>query len=72
MVQVRVLQLVLDEHASVVARIAGYDVGAERPDVHLGVIDFELNADRRRQVIQVCGEPRRGVVCFVSLVLRHD
>ncbi len=64
MAVVSALQLVLDYHGSIVR--FGKDVHGERPDPRFLFDKFQIQAQRRTQLVQVFSQPRRKVPRFIT------
>ena len=60
------LQLVLDENAAPIGRVAGDDIGRKLLDGDFRAFRFQRNPNRLGQPLHVCGQPGREVLRFVS------
>ncbi len=64
--EIRVCELVLDEDPSAIGRIVGNDVRTVRPHLDFTALEVQVKANHLGKAVQVLGEPRREVVCFVG------
>ena len=65
MSMISILQLILDQHRTVIGLIPSENVGSELLDGHLDTVKVQLNSNDARKTFQIIGQPRSKVTSLV-------